>query len=253
MNNAFGEPQTILLLGGTSEIGLAIVHRLVSPATRTVVLASRRPDDSAPAVEALRREGLEVLTVAFDAADVESHQALIDDLVVRVGDLDVVIVAFGVLGDQESFNADPAAAAAAVHVNYTGAVSVCLAIATVFRSQGHGRLVVLSSVAGERTRKANYVYGSSKAGLDAFVQGLGDDLVGTGASVLVVRPGFVRSKMTTGLAPAPFATTPAAVAEVTARGLQAGRRTVWAPGILRYVFMVLRHLPGAVYRRLPLG
>jgi decaprenylphospho-beta-D-erythro-pentofuranosid-2-ulose 2-reductase len=253
MNNAFGEPQTIVLLGGTSEIGLAIVHRLVSPATRTVVLACRRPDDAAPAADALRRDGLEVLTVPFDAAEVDSHQAVVADLVARVGDLDVVIVAFGVLGDQATFAADPSAAAAAVHVNYTGAVSVCLSIAAAFRSQGHGRLVVLSSVAGERTRKANYVYGSSKAGLDGFVQGLGDDLVGSGASVLVVRPGFVRSKMTTGLAPAPFATTPAAVAEVTARGLRSGRRTVWAPSILRYVFMVLRHLPGAVYRRLPLG
>jgi decaprenylphospho-beta-D-erythro-pentofuranosid-2-ulose 2-reductase len=253
VENALGEPQTIVLLGGTSEIGLAIVRRLVTPATRTVVLACRRPDDAAPASSSLSRDGLEVVVVPFDAAAVDTHAGFVADLVGRVGDLDVVVVAFGVLGDQVTFRDDPEAAAAAVHVNYTGAVSVCLSVASVFRTQGHGRLVVLSSVAGERTRKANYVYGSSKAGLDGFAQGLGDDLVGTGASVLVVRPGFVRSKMTTGLAPAPFATTPDAVAEVVARGLRSGRRTVWAPATLRYVFMVLRHLPGAVYRRLPLG
>jgi decaprenylphospho-beta-D-erythro-pentofuranosid-2-ulose 2-reductase len=162
-------------------------------------------------------------------------------------------MAFGVLGEQSDFDADPAAAAAAVTVNYTGGVSSGLAVAAQLRRQGHGHLVVLSSVAGERVRASNFVYGSSKAGLDGFAQGLGDSLAGSGASVLVVRPGFVTSAMTAGKQPAPFASTPDAVAEVTVAGLRSGRRTVWAPGTLRYVFMVLRHLPGAVFRRLPLG
>jgi decaprenylphospho-beta-D-erythro-pentofuranosid-2-ulose 2-reductase len=140
-----------------------------------------------------------------------------------------------------------------VTVNYTGAVSAGLAIAEQFRRQGHGRLIVLSSVAGERVRKANFVYGSSKAGLDGFAQGLGDALAGTGASVLVVRPGFVHSRMTAGMQAAPFASTPTAVAEATVRGLRHGRRTVWVPATLRPVFAVFRHLPGAVWRRLPLG
>jgi decaprenylphospho-beta-D-erythro-pentofuranosid-2-ulose 2-reductase len=111
----------------------------------------------------------------------------------------------------------------------------------------------MSSVAGERVRKVNPVYGGTKAGLDGFAQGLGDSLAGTGVHVLVVRPGFVHSAMTTGMKPAPFATTPDQVAAATVAGLRAGRRTVWAPGILRYVFMVLRHLPGPIWRRLPLG
>jgi decaprenylphospho-beta-D-erythro-pentofuranosid-2-ulose 2-reductase len=102
-------------------------------------------------------------------------------------------------------------------------------------------------------RRANFVYGATKAGLDGFAQGLGDSLVGSGARVLVVRPGFVHSSMTKGLPAVPFATTPDRVAAITVRGLRAGRRTVWAPGVLRYVFMVLRHLPGPVWRRLPLG
>jgi decaprenylphospho-beta-D-erythro-pentofuranosid-2-ulose 2-reductase len=134
-----------------------------------------------------------------------------------------------------------------------GAVSISLAVAQRLRAQGHGRLVVLSSVAGERVRKANFVYGATKAGLDGFAQGLGDSLEGSGAAVVVVRPGFVHSTMTAGLDPAPFATTPDAVAEATVAGLRRGRRTVWAPGILRVVFSVLRHLPGPVWRRLPLG
>jgi decaprenylphospho-beta-D-erythro-pentofuranosid-2-ulose 2-reductase len=253
MQNSFGEPQTIVLLGGTSDIGLAIVRRLASPMLRTVVLACRRPDEVDDRLADLAVAGVDVQTRLFDATDAAAHTAFVTELVDEVGDLDVVVMAFGVLGDQAIFDEDPAAAAAAVTVNYTGAVSSGLAIAAQLRRQGHGRLVVLSSVAGERVRASNFVYGSSKAGLDGFAQGLGDALEGSGAKVLVVRPGFVVSSMTAGMQPAPFSTTPDAVAEVTADALRSGRRTVWAPGILRYLFMVLRHLPGAVFRRLPLG
>jgi len=253
MQNSFGEPQTVLLLGGTSDIGLAIVRRLVTPTLRTVVLACRDPRDAAAAVAELGVNGVTVTAVAFDATDSAEHVHFVDDVVARVGDLDVVVMAFGVLGEQADYDDDPAAAAAAVTVNYTGAVSVGLAVAKRLRGQGHGHLVVLSTVAGERVRAANFVYGSSKAGLDGFAQGLGDSLAGSGASVLVVRPGFVHSSMTEGMKPAPLATTPEAVAEITVNGLRSGRRTVWAPGILRYVFVILRHLPGPIFRRLPLG
>jgi decaprenylphospho-beta-D-erythro-pentofuranosid-2-ulose 2-reductase len=251
MENALGEPQTIVLLGGTSDIGRAIVAALISPSTRTVVLAARRPGDTT--VGELDRPGVKVDVVPFDAAHTADHDAFVRTLVDGHGDLDVVVVAFGQLVDQAELDADPERAAALVHVNFTGAVSVSLAVAAQFRRQGHGRLVVLSSVAGERVRKANFVYGSSKAGLDGFAHGLGDALVGSGASVLVVRPGFVHSKMTVGMKPAPFATTPSAVAEATVKALRSGRRTVWVPPILRPVFSVLRHLPGPVWRRLPLG
>ena len=253
MHNAFAQPQTILLLGGTSDIGLAIVRALVSPTCHDIVLACRNPSAADEAVASLRADGRNVTAVRFDASQPATHAALITDVVSRVGDIDLVIMAFGVLGDQGNFDQDAVAAAEAVTVNYVGGVSSGLAVAAQFRKQGHGRLVVLSSVAGERTRKSNFVYGSSKAGIDAFAQGLGDSLVGTGATVLIVRPGFVHSAMTAGLAAVPFSTTPEAVAEATVRGLHAAKRTVWAPGILRYVFMILRHLPGAVFRRLPLG
>lgn len=257
MQNSFGEPQTILLLGGTSDIGLAIVRRLASPTLRTVVLACRDPDAAGDLVaelgSGLGSGGVDVRAVAFDATDSAAHATLIASVAADVGDLDVVIMAFGVLGEQSDYDADPASAAAAVTVNYTGAVSSGLAVAHQLRAQGHGHLVVLSSVAGERVRASNFVYGSSKAGLDGFAQGLGDSLEGSGASVLVVRPGFVHSSMTEGMKAAPFSTTPDKVADAVASGLGAGKRTVWAPGILRFVFMTLRHLPGAVFRKLPLG
>ena len=124
-----------------------------------------------------------------------------------------------------------------------------LAAAAVLRRQGHGTLVVLSSVAGERARADNYVYGATKAGLDAFAQGLGDALVDSGARVMVVRPGFVHTRMTTGLEPAPFSTTPEAVADVVLDGLAKRRDVVWAPPVLRWLFAVLRHLPRGVWRK----
>lgn len=253
MDNALGDPQTIVLFGGTSEIGQAIVLRLVSPALRTVVLAQRRSEAAEPFAQELRARGVaSVDLVPFDAADHESHEAIVAQLVARHGDLDCVILAFGVLGDQADFDDDPTAAARAVQVNFAGAVSSGLAVAARLRAQGHGRLVVLSSVAGERVRSANLVYGATKAGLDGFAQGLGDRLAGSGASVLVVRPGFVRSRMTAGMPAAPFATSPEVVADRVAAALRSGRRTIWVPGILRIVFSVFRHLPGAVWRRLPI-
>jgi len=248
MNNALGEAQTIVLLGGSSEIGRAIVDALISPATTTVVLAARRPEEVDP--PALPGRDAHVDVVRFDATETDTHQSIVDDLAQRHGDLDVVIVAFGQLGEQSQLDDDPAGAAALVAVNFAGAVSACMATAAQFRRQGHGRLVVLSSVAGERVRKANFVYGSSKAGLDGFAQGLGDALAGTGASVLIVRPGFVRSAMTAGLKAAPFATTPDSVAAATVKALRAGRRIVWVPGVLRVVFAVFRHLPTPIWRRL---
>jgi decaprenylphospho-beta-D-erythro-pentofuranosid-2-ulose 2-reductase len=136
-----------------------------------------------------------------------------------------------------------------VAANYGGAVSTLLHVAGRLRAQGHGAIVVLSSVAGERVRASNFVYGSTKAGLDAFAQGLGDSLAGSGVDVLVVRPGWVATRMTEGLDPAPFATTPEVVAAAVADGLTRRREVVWAPGILRVVFAAFRHLPRPLWRK----
>ena len=251
MQNALDEPQTIVLLGGTSEIGRAIVDELLSASTKTLVLACRRPDEAD--ADRFTRDGLDVVVEPFDAAATETHDEFARRIASTHGDIDVVVLAFGVLGEQAEFDDDPQAAAAAVHVNYTGAVAASLAFAGVMRRQGHGHLVVLSSVAGERVRAANFVYGSSKAGLDAFAQGLGDSLTGTGVQVTVVRPGFVHSRMTRGMKSAPFSTTPRVVAELAVAGMRKGKHTVWTPGILRYVFSVLRHVPRPIFKRLPLG
>jgi decaprenylphospho-beta-D-erythro-pentofuranosid-2-ulose 2-reductase len=118
------------------------------------------------------------------------------------------------------------------------------------RRQGHGTIVYLSSVAGERARKSNYVYGSTKAAMDAFAQGLGDAVADSAVRVMVVRPGFVRTKMTQGLDAAPLAVDADAVAAAIVRGLRRGANTVYAPAPLRIVMSVLRHLPRPIFRRL---
>lgn len=234
----------MLVLGGTSEIGLATARALVARRARTVVLAARDP--SLVDASSLRAAGADrVESVEFDAVDTASHPALVDNVFSLVGDIDLALVAFGVLGEED----DPVSV---LQVNTVGAASVMTAVAERMVAQGHGTIVVLSSVAGERARKSNYMYGSSKAGVDAFAQGLGDSLAGTGVDVMVVRPGFVKTKMTAGRDPVPFSTTADAVAAEIVRGLARGSHTVWAPPVLRVVMSVLRHVPRPLFRRLPL-
>jgi len=253
VQDALGGVQSVLVLGGGSEIAQATLRRLVANRTRTVVLAARHPAALAPHAEELRGLGAShVETVAFDAAATDTHETFVDDLFDRIGDLDLVLFAFGVLGDQSEAERDPSVATEIATVNYVGAVSVAVPLAARLRAQGHGTIVVLSSVAGERARRSNFVYGSSKAGLDAFFQGLGDSLVGTGVQVLIVRPGFVHTKMTAGMEPAPLATTPDAVADAIVRGIERRQEVVWVPPALRFVMSALRHAPRAVFRKLPL-
>ncbi|MFB7451031.1 decaprenylphospho-beta-D-erythro-pentofuranosid-2-ulose 2-reductase [Streptomyces sp. NPDC056194] len=250
MKDAFGAPQSLLVLGGTSEIGLATARRLIARRTRVVWLAGRPSPALTAAADSLRALGADVRTVPFDALDTESHEERLGKIFTE-GDIDMVLLAFGVLGDQARDESDPVAAVRVAQTNYTGAVSAGLVCAGALQAQGHGSLVVLSSVAGERARRANFIYGSSKAGLDAFAQGLGDALHGTGVHVMVVRPGFVRSKMTAGLAEAPLATTPEAVAGAIELGLRRRSETVWVPGALRMVMSAVRHVPRPLFRRLP--
>lgn len=251
MTDALDRPASVLVLGGTSEIALATVRALASPALRRVVLAARPSAARDAAVDDLAAHGVSgVAAVDFEAADTPSHERLLAD-VFAAGDVDVVLVAFGVLGDQDQFELDPDLAVEAAQVNYVGGMSVCLRAARLLRDQGHGTLVVLSSVAGERARRSNFVYGSTKAGLDAVASGLADALHGSGAGVLVVRPGFVRTSMTEHLPPAPLAVGPDDVAAAVVSGLRRGSTVVYVPAAMRVVMSGLRHLPRAVFRRLP--
>jgi decaprenylphospho-beta-D-erythro-pentofuranosid-2-ulose 2-reductase len=250
--DALGQPQSLLLLGGSSEIGLATLRALAAKRLQRVTLAGRDVTALEEAAGPLRALGLAVEVEPFDALAPDGHATWVTDVFDRAGGFDVALLAWGVLGDQAAAEDDVAEALRVVRTNYVGAVGVGLPLVQRMVADGHGTVVVLSSVAGDRARRANFVYGSSKAGLDAFAQGLGD-LAHPTVRVIVVRPGFVHTKMTEGMAAAPFATTPEAVADAIAAALAGRREVVYVPSILRYVFGVLRHLPRAVFRRLPLS
>ncbi|MBF6170546.1 SDR family NAD(P)-dependent oxidoreductase [Nocardia blacklockiae] len=240
----------VLLLGGRSEMGLEIAERLAPG--RVVVLAARRSGDLAAPRARLERAGATAVhAVEFDADDVAGHQPLLEKVAADHGRLGVAVLAFGILGDQAAAERDPAAAVAVAQTDYVAQISVLTVLANLLRAQGSGQIVAFSSVAGVRVRRANYVYGSAKAGLDGFASGLSDALHGSGVHLLLVRPGFVIGKMTEGMDPAPFASTPQQVADAVVTGLRRRTARLWVPGILRFVYVVARCVPQAIWRRLP--
>ncbi len=254
MNGAGARAQQVLLIGGSSEIGLAIVRRLGADGPVRPYLLGRDCARLGEALVALEREGCkDGETDVVDAEDLDAHATAIARAFARTGGFDVVVLAVGVLGAQEALDADPAKVAEVMRVNFVGCGSLLWHSLRALRAQSHGTLIALSSVAAERPRSRNAIYGAAKAGLDALAQGLADATAGTGIRVLVVRAGFVLTRMTEGLPRAPFTTTADAVAEATVVALRHGQaHTIWVPAKLRYVFAVLRHLPRPIYRRLPL-
>jgi decaprenylphospho-beta-D-erythro-pentofuranosid-2-ulose 2-reductase len=242
--------RSALVLGGNSEIALACVQRLHLDGLDRVVLAVRDPARDERALrDAL--PGVQVSVVRWDATDAGAHRALVQDAARELGDLDVVLCAVGVLGHHAGLAMSPEAVDEMARTNFAGPAAALAAAAEHLCAQRHGTIVVLSSVAGVRPRRSNYVYGSSKAGLDAFAHGLADATRPANVVVLVVRPGFVRSKMTTGLPPAPFATDPTEVAVAVAAAVARGRSmTVWVPPILGPLFSIFRVLPASMWRRI---
>ncbi len=240
----------VLILGGRSEIGVELARRLAPGAT--VVLGARRADQLDDEVVAVKAAGAAAVhTREFDADDLASHGPLIDAIVAEHGPIKTAVLAFGILGDQARAETDATHAIAIVRTDYVDQVSMLTHLAAAMRTAGQGSLVVFSSVAGVRVRRANYVYGSAKAGLDGFASGLADALHGTGVNLLIARPGFVIGRMTEGMRPAPLSSTPEQVAAATVRALAKGRRTVWIPWSLRPMFFVMRLLPQFVWRRMP--
>ena len=251
VRNALGDVQSLLVLGGGSEIGLATAHAFVGNHCRTVILAGRDPQRFAPEADRLKAAGATTVeTLAFDADDTASHPTLIDDVFDRHGDIDCVLVAFGVLGDAETATYDHTQAMELMQTNAMGAISAMVPVVARMQRQGHGTIIVLSSAGAERVRASNAVYGAAKAALDGYAQGLGDALQGSGVHVMVVRPGFVHTRMTAGLEAPPFSTTPEAVATAIVDGMRRGAETIWVPKPMRAVMSALRHLPRPIFRRL---
>jgi decaprenylphospho-beta-D-erythro-pentofuranosid-2-ulose 2-reductase len=251
--DAVGNPQTILLLGGTSEIGLAICERYLQNAHARIVLAAMPSDPGRDAAVAqIKAAGARsVELIDFEATDPDTHPKMIDQAFAN-GDVDVAIVAFGILGDAEELWQNQHKAVLAAEINYTAAVSVGVLLGEKMRAQGFGQIIAMSSAAGERVRRSNFVYGSTKAGLDGFYLGLGEALREHGVRVLVIRPGQVRTRMSAHVKEAPLTVDKEYVANLAVTAAAKGKELVWAPAAFRYVMMVLRHVPRPIFRKLPI-
>lgn len=233
---------TVLILGATSDIGGEIAQRLCKD--QTVVLCARRPE----AIPELP-EAKEVHVLPFEATDLSSHRFVVQEAT-NFGPITHAVVCFGILGDHERALRDEAHAAEIATVDYTAQVSMLTVLADILRQQEvSSTIYAFSSIAGWRACRANFVYGSAKAGLDAFCQGLMDELHGTNVSLVLARPGFVIGSMTTGMKPAPMSVRP----EEVARAVVKQRRscTVWVPGRLRVLAWIMKLVPRPLWRHMP--
>ena len=242
--------EVVAIFGGRSEIGLAVATRLAAGAT--IVLAARPGPMTGPVSQCHGAGAVRVEVVDFEADETESHSHLVERIEQAVGPIDTAVLAFGILGDQAAAERDAAAAVKILHTDFVAQASLLTVLANRMRSRGRGTLVAFSSVAGQRVRRANYVYGSAKAGLDGFASGLADALHGSGVKLVLARPGFVIGRMTAGMSPAPFSSTPAQVADAVVAHIRRGNGVeVWIPWQLRVLFAVARLLPRSVWRRMP--
>lgn len=242
--------RVVVIFGGRSEIGSELALRLAPGAT--VVLTTRHGHSLEHQVAALLAAGASTVHVkGFDADDLSSHAPVLDEITTEHGPIDTAVLAFGILGDQARAEDDADHAVAVVHTDYVAQVSLLTLLAQRMRAAGRGRIVVFSSIAGARVRRANYVYGSAKAGLDGFAAGLADALHGSGVHLLIVRPGFVIGRMTEGMEPAPLSSTPGQVAAAAARALDRGRGTVWVPWGIGVLAFATRFIPRGLWRRMP--
>lgn len=252
MENAFGQPQNVVVLGGSSDIARAITKKLCAARAHTVVLCGRNESLLDEAASEAREYGAtKTDTLVFDAEDASNAQRTVSEAFDKVGDqVDLVVIAVGLLEDQLSIENDATAVERMMMVNFTWPVVALAEVRKRLVAQGSGRILVISSVASVRVRRVMYLYAGAKAGLDRLCDGLADSLEGTGVTLQLLRPGVVRSRMTEGQKPVPFTTGVNEVAENVMKGLASGDRVIWSPPILRYVFMILRNLPKPIWRKI---
>ncbi|MCL5076751.1 MAG: SDR family NAD(P)-dependent oxidoreductase [Actinobacteria bacterium] len=252
MNDSFRKPQNVVVLGGNSDIAFAILRELANDRLEKVVLAGPNQTtlhERASEVSSLGR--IEVQIAAFDAMDLAQVKAQTELAMSLVSSVDLVIIASGILGDQSHDETDPVAVAKLISTNFTGPAAALTAVVEKMKRQGSGSVLVLSSVAGAKVRRSNFIYGSSKAGLDSFALGFSDALYKTPITITVVRPGFVKTKMTQALKSVPMSTSAERVAVASVRALERGSEIIWVPSSFRTVIFILRHLPRSIGRRLP--
>ncbi|MEN8253956.1 MAG: SDR family oxidoreductase [Verrucomicrobiota bacterium] len=237
-----------LILGATSDMAQAIAKKFAAEGW-SLTLAALEPDLLEPIASDLRlRSKMDIQALEFDALAFPSHQAFYDSLETKP---DAVICVFGYMGDQQLAHTDFAEVRKTIDVNYAGAVSILNVVAEDFADRGHGSIVGISSVAGDRGRQSNYIYGSAKAGFTAYLSGLRNRLAKYGVQVMTVKPGFCRTKMTENLElPAALTAEPEQVANAVYRGLKRKRNVIYVIWKWRWIMLVIRHIPEVVFKRM---
>jgi decaprenylphospho-beta-D-erythro-pentofuranosid-2-ulose 2-reductase len=243
MLNGLGQIQNILVIGGKSQIALETVINVSLAPKGKVFLLGREIEKENIAID-----NAEVTTVNYDINDPAQQIEKISELFDK-RDFDLVILAIGYLGFQPS-KSTIEEDQTVIDVNFTYSARVLNYVTDRLKSQNHGKVLILSSVASVRPRKSNYIYGAAKSGLDFFARGLQLDLLGTGVDICIARPGFVHSNMTKGMTPAPFAISAAKAGEICARGILKSKKVFFVPGILRYVMFIVKLLPYKILNKL---
>jgi len=245
-------PKSILVLGATSAIAQAWM-RLLAPEGASFFLVARNAGHlDSVAKDLVTRGATAVHVESVDLDDTAGHVALLESAAAALGSLDCAFIAHGVLGDQAAGERDFAVAAASLQTNFLSTVSLVTWLANYFAAQFHGRLVVISSVAGDRGRKSNYIYGAAKAGLNAFLDGVRNRLDREGVHVLTVRPGFVATPMTAHLPQGPLFAGPDVVAQDILHAMERRRDVLYTPWFWRWIMAIVRNIPEWKFKKMDL-
>lgn len=242
----------VLIAGGTSGIGRALAAEFARHGTPLILAARDSQQLEVSAADIRIRHSVSVETMLLDLSDRGVAVAAIDQLLARHPDLGGVVLCFGYMGDQAKAQVDPHEAAAIPDITFTGCVVLLERLAAHFEAQRRGFITALTSVAGDRGRKANYIYGAAKAGLSTYLQGLGHRLAGSRVRVIDIKPGVVDTKMTFGLKSRPLMVSPERVARPICRISMTGSGTYYVPWFWRWIMLVIRLIPRRVFNKLNL-
>ena len=245
-------PKRVLVLGATSAIAQAWM-RLLAPSSARFFLVARNAERlESVAKDLIARGASAVYAETADLDQTGHHPALLQRAVDSLQGLDCALIAQGILGDQAACERDFAAAAASLQTNFLSAASLATWLANYFAAQSTGTIAVISSVAGDRGRKSNYVYGSAKAGLNAFLDGVRNRVDREGVQVLTIRPGFVATPMTAHLAQGPLFATPEKVARDILKAIQTRRDVLYTPWFWGPIMAIVRAIPAWKFKRMDL-
>lgn len=240
----------VLIIGATSAIAQAVARLYAARGARFFLVARHEERLATVAADLRARGATHVDTACADLADLSTHASLVARAQDALGTFDRVLIAHGTLSPQKACEGDVDAMVREIGINFVSAAALLTHIATVMEPQQSGAIAVIGSVAGDRGRQSNYVYGSAKAGLGAFVQGLRHRLGRSGVNVTLVKPGFVDTPMTARLAKGgPLWAQPEKVAADIARAMDRGTAMIYTPWFWRWIMLIIRSVPDAIFRR----